>query len=84
MRFTTEASELVRAVSRAVLAVERSAIPILGHVLIEADDGFVRVSGTNMDLTVSESVELADAGSPAVLRDPADPTALHVLMPIRV
>ncbi|MFI3903738.1 DNA polymerase III subunit beta [Ochrobactrum sp. S1502_03] len=51
----------LKAVNRAV--EKRNTIPILGNVLITAENGRLSVTGTNLDMEVTASVEAPDIGS---------------------
>jgi DNA polymerase-3 subunit beta len=57
MKFTAERDKLLRAVNQALLTVERrNTIPILSNVRIEATDGALSVTATDLDLQVSTRV----------------------------
>lgn len=58
MRFTTELPPLLAAVKRAASTVEsRRTIPILGCVHIAATDTGLRITGTNLDQTITASCD---------------------------
>ena len=57
MKCTVSPSALSAALSLASRAVSpRSTLPVLGNVLLETDEGGLRVSATNLDLTITATV----------------------------
>ncbi len=64
MRFTIEKIQLLKALSHAQSVVEkRHTLPVLGHVLLEADGSNLVLSTTDMELNLVENV-------PAVVEEP--------------
>ncbi|MEM9683992.1 MAG: DNA polymerase III subunit beta, partial [Pseudomonadota bacterium] len=57
MKLTIERAELLRSLNHVQSVVERrNTIPILSNVQMEANDGKLRLTATDMDLAVVESV----------------------------
>lgn len=66
MKLTIERAALLRSLGHVQSVVERrNTIPILANVLIDAADGKLRLTATDMDLTIVDEVEaeISDAGS---------------------
>ncbi len=66
MKFTIERSTLLKTLAHVQSVVERrNTIPILANVRLEAGDGIVRLTATDMDLTIDESVaaDVAQGGA---------------------
>lgn len=60
INFTIERRALLPAISAVNRAVEkRSPIPILGNVLLKSEDGFLTVTGTNLDIEVKAQARQA-------------------------
>jgi DNA polymerase-3 subunit beta len=58
MRLTVERDALDSALARVCSVVEkRNSIPIVGHVLLRADGGGLRLTATDLDIEVSEAVD---------------------------
>lgn len=77
MKITIERASLLRSLAHVQSVVERrNTIPILSNVLIEAGEGKMTLTATDMDLTVLEEV-IADVGTPGATTAPA-----HVLYDI--
>lgn len=71
MKFTIERSTLLKTLAHVQSVVERrNTIPILAHVRLEAGDGALRLTATDMDLTIDESVA-ADIGVSGTTTAPA-------------
>ncbi len=71
MKLTIERAALLRSLNHVQSVVERrNTIPILSNVLIEAADGRLSLTTTDMDLAMVESVE-ADIGEPGAITTPA-------------
>ncbi len=71
MKFTIERSTLLKILAHVQSVVERrNTIPILANVRLEAGDGMVRLTATDMDLTIDESVA-ADIGASGATTAPA-------------
>lgn len=69
MQITIERTALLKALAHVQSVVERrNTIPILSNALIEADDGRIALTATDMDLTVVEGVaaEIGQAGATTV------------------
>lgn len=57
MKFRTPQSTLATAVERVLNVVpQKTTMPALGHLLVEAADGRVRLTATDLDLTISTSI----------------------------
>lgn len=66
MKLTIERAALLRTLAHVQSVVERrNTIPILSNVLIEADNGRLRLTATDMDLTIVDAVaaDIGDAGA---------------------
>ena len=66
MKLTIERAALLKSLAHVQSAVERrNTIPILSNVLLEAGDGGLELTATDMDLTIVEAVgaEVGEAGS---------------------
>jgi DNA polymerase-3 subunit beta len=66
MKLTIERAALLKSLAHVQSVVERrNTIPILSNVLIEAGDGRLELTATDMDLTIVEQVaaEVADSGA---------------------
>ncbi len=71
MKLTIERAALLKALAHVQSVVERrNTIPILSNALIEARDGTLRVTATDMDLAVVETVP-ASVGQPGATTVPA-------------
>ena len=71
MKLTIERAALLRALGHVQSVVERrNTIPILANVLIEAKDGRLQLTATDMDLALAESVA-CDVGQPGATTAPA-------------
>jgi DNA polymerase-3 subunit beta len=58
MKFQTAQTTLVAAVDRVLNVVPaKTTMPVLGHLLLEAEKGLVRVTATDLDLTITTSFE---------------------------
>ncbi len=63
MQLTIERASLLRSLGHVQSVVERrNTIPILNNVLMEAVDGAIKLTATDMELAISETVE-ADVGA---------------------
>ena len=65
MKLTIERSALLKSLAHVQSVVERrNTIPILSNVLMEAKDGKLSLTATDMDLTIVDQVDAAvvDAG----------------------
>ena len=66
MKLTIERATLLKSLAHVQSVVERrNTIPILSNVLIEAEAGRVRLTATDMDLTINDEIEadVAEAGA---------------------
>ena len=71
MQLTIERAALLRSLAHVQSVVERrNTIPILSNVLLEAADGALSLTATDMDLTVVEQVA-ADVAVPGAITIPA-------------
>ncbi len=71
MKLTIERAALLRSLNHVQSVVERrNTIPILSNVLIEAGDGVLSLTATDLDLSVVESVD-ADVGEAGAITTPA-------------
>lgn len=71
MKLTIERAALLRSLSHVQSVVERrNTIPILSNVLLEAQDGRLGLTATDMDLTIVEQTE-ASASTPGATTAPA-------------
>ncbi|MGY9005763.1 MAG: DNA polymerase III subunit beta [Alphaproteobacteria bacterium] len=71
MQFTIERASLLRSLGHVQSVVERrNAIPILNNVLIEAANGAIKLTATDMELAIAESVP-AEVATPGSLTAPA-------------
>jgi DNA polymerase III subunit beta len=71
MKVTVEQSALLRALSRATRVVERrNTIPIIGNVLVRADQGKLSLKATDLDMEIQESIP-ADVSQAGVTTVPA-------------
>lgn len=71
MKITLEKGALVKALSHVQSVVERrNAIPILSNVLIDGEDGRLRLTATDLDLSMVEDVE-AEIGQSGATTVPA-------------
>ncbi len=67
MQLTIGRAELARAISSVAKAIEaRNTIPILGHVLIDATGGDLRLVGTDLDIEATATAH-ADISSPGAV-----------------
>jgi len=69
MRVTIERSAFLKALTHVQSVVERrNTIPILSNVLVQADDGAVKLTATDLDIEIVESVpaEVAKGGATTV------------------
>lgn len=57
MKIKIKSSSLVEALKRAKLVASRGSLPALGCALIEADNGKLHVTGTNIEQRISSSVD---------------------------
>ena len=58
MKLTIERAALLRSLGHVQSVVERrTTIPILSNVLLEAEDGKLRLSATDLDLAIRSAVE---------------------------
>lgn len=71
MQFTIERASLLRSLGHVQSVVERrNAIPILNNVLIQAADGAIKLTATDMELAIAETVA-ADVATPGTMTAPA-------------
>ena len=71
MKFTIERALLLRSLGHVQSVVERrNTIPILNNVLLNAGKNVLRLTATDMELAIAETVP-ADTGSPAAITAPA-------------
>jgi len=71
MKLTIERADLMRALAHVQSVVERrNTIPILANVLLEADGDQLRLTATDLDLAIVESVA-ADIGKTGAITTPA-------------
>ena len=71
MKFEIERSRLLKSLSHVQSVVERrNTIPILSNILIEATGGKVRMTATDLDMSIVESV-VADVGQDGSTTTPA-------------
>ena len=71
MKFTTPQTALSAAVDRVLNVVpQKTTIPALGHLLLEAGDGRIAITATDLDITISTVVE-GDIASPGAVTLPA-------------
>ncbi len=66
MKFTVNREKLQKALQRVGSIIgSRSMLPVLGNVLIQAEDGFVRLTTTDLEIRISTKVEavVEEAGS---------------------
>jgi DNA polymerase-3 subunit beta len=71
MKLTIERAALLRSLGHVQSVVERrTTIPILSNMLLEASDGRLNLTATDLDLAVVESVE-ADVSTPGAITTPA-------------
>ena len=71
MKFTIERAALLRSLGHVQSVVERrNTIPILNNVLMKAGDGKLRLTATDMELSISETVE-AETSTPGSVTAPA-------------
>jgi DNA polymerase-3 subunit beta len=67
MQLTIERASLLRSLGHVQSVVERrNTIPILNNVLMEAANGSIKFTATDMELTISESVEADIGGQGAI------------------
>ena len=92
MKLTIDRISLLRPLGQVQSVVERrNTIPILANVVLQAADGALLMTATDMDMDIATQVEcdviefaLADQGAPSLVRTPGDEATLFVLMPMRV
>jgi DNA polymerase-3 subunit beta len=71
MRFTITRENLLQGLGAVAGSIpSRTTLPVLSNILIEAEDGGVRMSGTDLDTAVSVRVA-ADVGEPGAITAPA-------------
>lgn len=71
MRFTITRENLQQGLGAVAGSIPtRTTLPVLSNILIEAEDGAVRMSGTDLDTAVSVRVA-ADVGEPGAITAPA-------------
>lgn len=71
MRFTITRENLLQGLGAVAGSIpSRTTLPVLSNILIEADDGAVRMSGTDLDTAVSVRVA-ADVAEPGAITAPA-------------
>jgi DNA polymerase-3 subunit beta len=71
MQLTIERASLLRSLGHVQSVVERrNTIPILNNVLMEAGDGVIKLTATDMELAISETVE-AEVGGKGAITAPA-------------
>jgi DNA polymerase-3 subunit beta len=71
MRFTITRENLLQGLGAVAGSIpSRTTLPVLSNILIEAEDGAVRMSGTDLDTAVSVRVA-ADVGEPGAITAPA-------------
>jgi DNA polymerase-3 subunit beta len=71
MQLTIERASLLRSLGHVQSVVERrNTIPILNNVLMEAGDGVIKLTATDMELALSETVE-AEVGGKGAITAPA-------------
>ena len=71
MKFSTPQTSLVAAVDRVLNVVpQKTTMPVLGHLLVEASGKQVKLTATDLDLTISTSIE-ADVTSEGSVTLPA-------------
>ncbi|MCP5065167.1 MAG: DNA polymerase III subunit beta, partial [bacterium] len=71
MKLTIERATLLKSLAHVQSVVERrNTIPILSNVLVEAADGRLGLTATDMDLTIIEGVA-ATVGDPGAITAPA-------------
>jgi DNA polymerase-3 subunit beta len=71
MRFTITRENLMQGLGAVAGSIPtRTTLPVLSNILIEAEDGAVRMSGTDLDTSVSVRVP-ADVGEPGAITAPA-------------
>jgi DNA polymerase-3 subunit beta len=71
MQLTIERASLLRSLGHVQSVVERrNTIPILNNVLMEAGDGVIKLTATDMELAISETVE-AEVGGQGAITAPA-------------
>ena len=59
MKFTANKTELAAVLAKcAGVTPGRSTLPILSNVLLKAENGQVKVTGTDLDLLLSASIEV--------------------------
>ena len=57
MKFTAEKSIILKALGHVQSVVEkRSTVPVLANVKIDADGGKIRLTATDMEISISEAV----------------------------
>ena len=67
MKLTIERAELLRALSHVQSVVERrNTIPILSNVMLDARDGALNLTATDMDIAIVESVAAEVSGAGAI------------------
>lgn len=67
MRFSISRAHLTRVIGAVSKVVEsRNTIPVLSHLLLTAQDGRLRVTGSDLDITATASVE-ADVTTPGTI-----------------
>ncbi len=70
MKLTIERAALLKTLAHVQSAVERrNTIPILANVLIDAGDGLLSLTATDMDLTIVDAVS-AEIGEPGATTAP--------------
>jgi len=71
MKFTIERAALLKSLGHVQSVVERrNTIPILSNVLLDADNGKLSLTATDLDLTMVESTEV-DVDQPGAITAPA-------------
>lgn len=67
MKLTIPKSDLARVLTNVGRVIEsRNTIPILGNVLLQADNGTLRVTGTDLDIVATDTAE-ADVSEPGAV-----------------
>ncbi len=71
MKFTVNREKFLKALQRVISTVgSRNTLPILGNVLVEAGDGMVRLTTTDLEIRITTRVE-AEVAAPGATTIPA-------------